>query len=508
MSKKSESKNYSRKEVDIPSEVLTPDEQTVDTSGDVWELATRAESTSVLRINFASTLKGSHIRITDRGRKLIRLYLAERLRAVKAETVEGDLFAFKRFARWWSEKKGQVLKWSEVSESNWRTFHEYSLESSSSMGNGFARLRSFYRWGAFQKSFSDFDRDIASSISQIRAPGNEKGKAVRTLDPYRGPFDDIEIKLINDSLDEKIGTPRQRVIVRLLLELGLRPLTLSIIKGKHLLRHDVSFVEEGEKDRKTLYQLEVPKLKDREPNLSTWYTRPLTTELGRDLERSRQSENDLLLHWLSDCKSPTRKVERTLKNWVHEADIISPRTGQLLNLFPLRFRRTLATDMGVQGASRAQIAQALGHSDLQNVEVYMAASAAIVDRMKEEGAFDFQDEVIDLFQGRVGDPNEENVSEQRVPGAAPQVGGLSGITGHIGACQKSSPCSLTPPLSCYTCQKFVAFDDAPHADIKKELENWIRNSPDGVDRRIPQQHVTTIKAIQQLLNQLEDEKEE
>jgi hypothetical protein len=48
----------------------------------------------------------------------------------------------------------------------------------------------------------------------------------------------------------------------------------------------------------------------------------------------------------------------------------------------------------------------------------------------------------------------------------------------------------------------VAFDDAPHADIKNELEAWIQHSPDGVDRRIPQQHVTTVKAIRQLLKQL------
>lgn len=195
-------------------------------------------------------------------------------------------------------------------------------------------------------------------------------------------------------------------------------------------------------------------------------------------------------------------------DWVRQAGIISPRTGQLLHLFPRRFRRTLATDMAVQGASRAQIAQALGHSDLQNVEVYMDASSTIVDRLKEEGAFDFQDDVIDLFQGRVGDPDEEDVTEQRVPGTAPQVDGLRGITGNIGACQKSSACSLTPPLSCYTCQHFVAFDDAPHADIKNELEAWIQHSPDGVDRRIPQQHVTTVKAIRQLLKQLEDEKTE
>jgi integrase len=512
MNKMNGREDRSGEKIDVPSEVLTPDEQTVDTSGNVWELNIRSESTWTLRLYVSSALDVSSALgyVSDhatRSRKLIRLYLAERLRSVKAQTVQSDLYAFKQFLGWWADNKTDMLEWGEVAESDWRAFLDHCINSTARRGGIFTALRSFYTWGAFQKEFSGFDEDIASSISQIRAPGNEKGKAVRTLDPQRGPLDDTEMKLISDALNNEDGTLRQRIIVRLLLELGLRPLTFSIIRGKHLLTHDVPVAEEGETDTKTLYQLEVPKLKDREAKIATWHTRPLSADLGRDLVKVRRSKDELLLHWLADHMRPQQKISDILKDWVRQTNIISPRTGQPLNLFSRRFRRTLATDMAVQGASRAQIAQALGHSDLQNVEVYLDASAAILDRMKEEGAFDFQDEVVDLFMGEVGHPDDEDVSEQRVPAAAPQVGGLKETTGNIGACQKSSPCSLTPPLSCYTCQKFVAFDDAPHADIKDELENWIRNSPDGVDRRIPQQHVTTIKAIRQLLKQLQDERE-
>jgi integrase len=492
---------------EIPSEVLTPDGQTVDTSGYTWEVRDRYESTSRMKLHIRSALDVGSNAITDQGRKLIQLYLSERLRSVKAWTVRGDLYSFREFIEWWSENKSYPLEWYKVSEPDWRAFFDRSIKGKSRSGNSFTRLRSFYEWGAFQKSFSGFDKSISSSLSMIRAPGNLKGEAVRSLDPDRGPLDDTEVKLIDDALSEKTGTLRQRVIVSLLLELGLRPLSLTIIRGEHLSRYDVPVAEAGKPSTSPFYQLEVPKLKGREAKISIWYTRPLSTTLGESLEKVLRSQDDLLLHWLSDYKSPRKKIGRTLDAWVKEADITSPRTGQLLNLFPLRFRRTLATDMAVQGASRSQIAQALGHSDLQNVSVYMDASAVIVDRMQEEEAFDFQDDFIDLFQGRVADPNEGGVSDQHVLGAAPQVNGLSGVTGHIGACQKSSPCSLTPPLSCYTCSKFVAFEDAPHDDIKNELENWIQNSPDGVDRRIPQQHVTTIKAIRQLLKQLEDERE-
>ncbi len=491
--------------LEVPSEVLTPDGQTVDTTGDTWELNVRAESTSTVKLNIPTALQLEADGVTKRSQKIIRLYLAERLRSVKAWTVRNDLASFRRFVTWWHESNGDVFKWAEVDESDWRGFLEHGIHSTAQQGNDFARLQSFYKWGAFQKELPDFDKETASSISLISAPGNQKGSAVRTLDPHRGPLSDAEVRLINDALEEEKGTLRQRVVVRIFLELGLRPLSLTIIRGEHLSKHDVPIAEKGEEGRKTLYQLEVPKLKGRSAEITTWYTRPLSSTLGQELEEVYFSEEDLLLTWLTGHQSPGRKIRSHMKNWVREADITSPRTGQLLHLFPRRFRRTLATDMAVQGASKVQIAQALGHKDLQNVDVYLDASAVILDRMEEDDAFDFQDEVVDLFMGKVGAPDDEDVSEQRIPGAAPQVGGLKGTTGNIGACQKSSPCSLTPPLSCYTCSKFVAFENAPHDDIRDELETWIKSSPEGVDRRIPQQHVTTLKAIRQLLQQLGDE---
>ena len=491
--------------LEVSSEVLTSEGQTVDTSGNIWELPVRAESASTLKLNLASALQSGAEQFTRRSRKLVRLYLTKRLRTVKANTVQSDLYAFRRFMKWWGENKSRTLKWDEVSESDWRAFLDYCVKSTARKGDIFTILRSFYSWGAFQKELPGFDRDIASSISLIRAPGNERGEAVRALDPHRGPLDDDEIKLIHDALDKKAGTVEERVVVRLFLELGIRPLAVTLIRGKHLLRHDVPVAEKGKEDRKTMYQLEVPKLKSREAEITKWYTRPLSNELGEALERVSQSDEELLLGWLAEYQSPEKMIGVYLNDWVAEVGLISPRTGELLNLFPRRFRRTLATDMAVQGASKVQIAQALGHKDLQNVDVYLDASAVILDRMEEDDAFDFQDEVVDLFMGKVGAPDDEDVSEQRIPGAAPQVGGLKGTTGNIGACQKSSPCSLTPPLSCYTCSKFVAFEDAPHDDIKDELETWIKSSPEGVDRRIPQQHVTTLKAIRQLLQQLGDE---
>jgi hypothetical protein len=174
MNRINEREDHSGKVVDLPSVVLTPDDQEVDVSGDVWQLKIRSESTAIMRLDVSSTLNSlsGH---TSRSRKLIRLYLSERLRSVKANTVSGDLEAFRRFLEWWSESKARTLKWNKISASDWRAFLDYCIKSTSRRGGIFSAIRSFCKWGAFQKDFSDFDKDIASSISQIRAPGNKKG---------------------------------------------------------------------------------------------------------------------------------------------------------------------------------------------------------------------------------------------------------------------------------------------------------------------------------------------
>lgn len=46
---------------------------------------------------------------------------------------------------------------------------------------------------------------------------------------------------------------------------------------------------------------------------------------------------------------------------------------------PKRFRYTFGTRMAEEGASRAAIANRLGHMDLQHVDVYFSASPKIVE---------------------------------------------------------------------------------------------------------------------------------
>lgn len=490
---------------DPPTEVLTPDNQTVDTSSFVWEVKLRAESQTLIILNIHN-IDPEQDTISDRCLMQIRLYLAERLAQRKASTVRLDLEAFRQFVKWWKEVRGNQLNWAVVEEEDFRGFLQHCL-STLSAGNDFSRIRSFYSWGAHKKSFPDFSKDLALGLKTIRSPGNVKGRAVRTLDPREGPLDDTEIKCILDALKDELGTIEQRITVRIFLELGVRTSVLGMLRREDLLVYEYGFVEEGgSPGTRRDFHLKVPVLKKRTPTLDR-REMPISKNLGEELSSVLpEAEGDLLLPWLEALRHPRKRVERDVKRWAKAAELKSHRTGELLHLTPRRFRYTLATNMAAEHASPAQIAEALGHSDLQNVQVYVEASSKLVDRMYEDGAFDFYDDVVQLFKGAIDGEGSESESEQSIPGASAHVPGMTNEIGPIGSCGKGAPCSLAPPLSCYTCRKFIARREARHDQVATALEESIRNADGRADRRIPQQLITTLQAVNQLQRQLDEER--
>src|SRR5690606_40615967 len=60
------------------------------------------------------------------------------------------------------------------------------------------------------------------------------------------------------------------------------------------------------------------------------------------------------------------------------------------------------------------------------------------------------------------------VAVRVVPGAAPIRTVLN--TGGIGVCGAGGLCLRNPVVSCYTCNKFVAWKEGPHEDVVVALE--------------------------------------
>ena len=201
-----------------------------------------------------------------------------------------------------------------------------------------------------------------------------------------------------------------------------------------------------------------------------------------------------------------------MQRWVRAIDLVSPRTGEILILNPRRLRYTLATEMARQGASRRKIADVLDHTDLQNVEVYIEASSYVADQVGSKLGPRL-DPKVQRFMGKVATPGQHaassGVPRQVVPGSALQLPVLPLEMPGVGLCgSKAGLCDKSPPLHCYTCDKFEAWPDGPHDRVAAAIEEQIATEWDGdADIRIPQQLIDALLAIRQLQQQFTPNKD-
>lgn len=498
----------------IPKSVLTPDRQIVNTSGPVWVVQQRKDGGTVWNLRPFDVAQS--LPIHDRARDQFALFVSQQLQYRKGDTVKNLCQGAKRFFTWWSKRQGTdgpLFSWDLVTEVDWRAFLDHGL-ATPGRGNDFSRLRQFFQWGAFVLEFPEFDRRLALTLKTIRAPGNRKGDAVRNWDPVKGPLDDDEVHLIVSALHDQVGTRQQRALVHLFLELGVRPLVCCLVRKKHLGRFTVSHDgSQEEPSEKGFYHLQVPKLKGREAEITAWKIRPISEALGNLLwdRVSKKGDDAPLFPESVNGLSPFKFSEQPLSAWARTADLISPRTGKRLVLNPRRFRYTLPTRMAFAGASREQIAEILDHADLQNVEVYIEAAARGLEEIDEALENSDFDPFMRRFEGKVvrrEDPTPfPNTEKQTIPGSIPQIPTAPFPLGAIGWCgrdaRKDGLCSLAPPLSCYLCDKFAAFDVAPHAEIADAIESTMLYAYNtGAETLVPQQIRKTLQAIRQLQAQI------
>ena len=157
----------------------------------------------------------------------------------------------------------------------------------------------------------------------------------------------------------------------------------------------------------------------------------------------------------------------------------------------------------------------MDHTDLQNVEIYIQAAANFMNDVTP--AVDHAlTPLVRRFLGKVVDRDNpepfEGIPKRVVPGSAPFLPVLNQPIGSIGVCgrdiRKDGLCRLAPPLSCYLCDRFAAFIDAPHARVADQLEKMVLMKANTTsDQRIPLQVESVLKAIAQLRAQIAAEAE-
>lgn len=500
----------------VRARVITKDRQIVDTTGTVWSFRASDDGGRLLSIDWTAVISAaSPLSLSERSAHILKAYLAYRLTFSKGMTVWNDFVMFRRFFRWYAARphstaamnRAAPFDWSLVTEEVLRAFLEYGL-STASKGNDFARMREMYFWGAFGVQLAEFDPDLALALKTVRAQGNVKGAAVRFRDPLKGPLDSDEQRIVIQAIAAGAGTPFDRTLVMLHLELGVNPQSTARMKNRDLQVFEAKIVDGGRPRTITKYQIHVPRVKKRKEFRET-RTRPVSDQLGQLLMELRRGEpDDPLFHWLP-ADSPEDGVNLAMARFVTAARLISARTRSQLHLTPRRFRSTLATEMAREGASRERIAQVLDHTDLQNVDVYIEAASYVVDQLGER--FDrLFDPLLQRFRGRIVDSHTSSafpgVPPRRIPGDIVQLPTAPLNVGGIGMCgrdvHKDGLCRLAPPLTCYPCEFFAAFRTGPHAEVLAALERIRETMKPLCDSRIPMQLEDVMASIRQLLAQI------
>ncbi len=321
-------------------------------------------------------------------------------------------------------------------------------------------------------------------LRERRKPGNEKGAAVRTRDPVHGPFSHAEYTSLYKAVDAAFGRgmlPQwAAVLTRLLFACGGRISQYASLKLADLVCKPDSFA------------LQVPQVKNGAAHVRAAFKEfSLSPQTGRMVKE----HVDALLAQGETLDSPMFPEARVLtgksekrrpvndrffghctardlgRAFVSTLQAISPPSDRLgyapIPISTRRFRYTLGTRMAEEGASRAVIADALGHADLQNVGVYFEASPKIVENIDK--AMDaLLAPLANAFRGRLVE-DEEHSTHKGAPGS--RIIDLRVSTAPLASCSgKGSGCAFNKPVACYTCFKFEPWLDAPHEKVLARLE--------------------------------------
>ena len=344
--------------------------------------------------------------------------------------------------------------------------------------------RAMYRW-CTQSGHSGFDQQVLDQVEDWRIGGNLKGKAVRSRDPDEGPLTAWEVSAIVSALRAGRLTGliplREQAAIALALAFGSNASQFASMREE-----DVEPLRSG--DEIAAWIVGIPRHKKGEAlSRSSFRQRKLTGlygEIVHDLVEWNQTQPT----FENDARPLIRKIgmrkrvmvddqwqahltagdlTHLLKRAVRRLGIMTY-GGQPLEVSCRRFRYTLPSRMVANGASQAAVADALDHSDLQNVPVYWEIHSGIVDPIDAAMTTALAPRA-QAFAGIIRSEAEaargdDEASRRFV--ADPATNRVE----VIGNCGEFRFCGITAPYACYTCVKFQAWMDGPHQEVLDQLQ--------------------------------------
>ncbi len=362
--------------------------------------------------------------------------------------------------------------------------------------NLFAFLR---QWHAL--SLPGIQDDVIYVLDRKKLRKRETGVAVLTWDPELGPFTPIEQVGIQDALNDAYGAGRLSEEIYLLawlfIALGSRPVQLAALKVCDVVR---SVAADGTES----YILLIPRAKQQNPLLrQELKPRALVNQIGRPLFHYAQRVSQRFIGEFSDTQQTplfpfppqsrhlvsgqgwgryhrtSESLRRLLVSALDKLSVRSERTGTMINICALRFRRTLGTNIAREGHGVLVIADLLDHSRTDSAGVYVAATPELAMRIEKATAL-YMAPLAQAFKGQLiahegsavrGADRSSRIIDLRIDQSARPMG----------SCGSFSFCGLNAPVACYTCQCFQPWLDGPHeavldfllADAKRHLDGRI-----------------------------------
>lgn len=379
-------------------------------------------------------------------------------------------------------------------------------------------LKKWYRLG-----YPGVDEGVVRLLDGMTLRGNPKGTAVMTMDPVMGPFSDIEVEALQDAIDDAYSNgslaDETFMLARLFLALGGRPEQYASLKVCDVRREST---QQGDET----FFLDMPRAKQRgQRSRSGFKSRALIAQIGLPLVDYAQRVRGKYTTLLSDVEQaplfpsrnltgewaegfqyhPTAKaLGRRLTEALDQLDVISERTGESLNLPPIRFRRTLGTRAAQEGHGELVIAELLDHSDTQNVGVYVAAIPEIAQRIDRAVAMTMAP-LAQAFKGVIID-DESQATRGADPTSRIIDLRIDRTGSAMGSCGQHSFCGFMAPVACYTCTNFEPWLDGSHEAVLRHLLDKREQLLKTTDARMAAINDRSIYAVAEVIQICEERK--
>jgi hypothetical protein len=373
-------------------------------------------------------------------------------------------------------------------------------------------IRRWHRLG-----YSGVDEDAILLLKQLRLQGNRKGEAVLTMDEREGPFTYLEVEALQAAVNDAYAgglIDRERfVLAWLYMLLGQRNAQHAALKVCDVRR---TYSADGSPQ----YAVMMPRAKQGHADARDAFTkRPLIEQFGEVLFDYANSVRTEFRALLTDAEQaplfPSRfgtrwsegyefhksadEVGRMLTAVIDGLEVMSERTGEPMNIMPVRFRRTIGTRAAEEGHGPLVIAGLLDQTDTQQVMIYSANSPAIIDRI-DRGVAMSMAPLAQAFSGTFanGESESSDPSKRIIDLRIDQSGAA------MGECGQHGYCGFNAPIACYTCKSFEAWLDGPHEAVLSHLMEKRERLLKTSDKRIASINDRTIFGVAAVIRRCEE----